>query len=220
MNKLVIFDLDGTLLDTLGDICAAVNFSLGQVGRPLRTREEVYTFIGNGSRRLIDYALGDEPDEKLSQRSLDIYCKYYAEHYCDHTYPYAGIVECVDELIARGVTCAVITNKMQDVSSALCQRYFGERFVRVIGDTKGAPRKPDPTKVFALMAELDCREAVFVGDSYVDVTTAKNAGLPCVALTWGFNTRAQLEAAGADIYADSSEELMEHLCRLLNIKKG
>ncbi|MBE6583842.1 MAG: HAD family hydrolase [Ruminococcaceae bacterium] len=219
MKKLVIFDLDGTLLDTLGDLCDAVNFAVESVGRPKRTMGEVRTFIGNGTKKMLQRALGDCFDDGLLGECISKYTEYYSKNYAVRTYVYEGINECLEKLVSNGIECAVVTNKLHDISVDLCDRFFPGKFSRVIGDYNGAARKPDPSKTLDVIREVSCDVAVFVGDSHVDVETAKNAGIPCVALTWGYDSKEALETAGAKIFADDARQLYNRLAELLNIAK-
>jgi len=215
MKRLVIFDLDGTLLDTLGDLKNAVNHAMRSVGHEERTADEVRSFIGNGTKKLLERALGNSNDEALLSRCLEIYTGFYTKNYAVETKPYEGISWCVDKLLDNGVICAVVTNKLHDISVDLCAKYFPDRFSLVVGDKTGIKRKPDPSAVLDVMRTLDCDRVAYVGDSCVDVLTAKNASIPCVAMTWGYNSKEQLEDAGAEIYADNASELFEYLKTIL-----
>ncbi len=217
MKKLVIFDLDGTLLYTLEDICGAVNYALVSVEMPLRMREEIHGFINNGTRKLIERSLGRFANDELVDRCLEAYTRYYNKNYANYTRPYEGITECVDRLIESDVACAVVTNKFQEAADSLCEKFFPNKFAFIKGGVEGSPHKPDPTRVFEIIKALDADEVVLVGDSYVDIETAKNANIPCVALTWGYNSKAQLEDAGAKLYAKNANELWEHLVEILKI---
>lgn len=218
MNNLVIFDLDGTLLDTLGDLTDSVNFAIASVGHDPRTLDEMRTFIGNGTRRMIERALGEDA---LNKETVDDCVSEFAAHYNDHynvkTEAYKGIELCISELVKNGIRIGVVTNKLHDISVKLCFEHFGDVFDGVIGDLPGLERKPDPSKVLKMMSELDCGSAIMVGDSDVDVMTAKNAGIPCVAVSWGFNSREKLIAAHPEYIVDSAEELERKLLEILKI---
>jgi phosphoglycolate phosphatase len=214
MKRLVIFDLDGTLLDTLGDIRSAVNYSLGKMGKQERTLEEIRSFIGNGTKTLLESALGEPHSAEDIRECFAHYSEYYSEHYADHTLPYEGIRECVDRLIGDGIACAVVTNKLHEVSSELCRRFFEGCFVEVIGDLPNTPRKPDPGKVLDIISKTGADKAIYVGDSYVDVLTAKNAGITGVMLTWGFDSRDHLVEVGAKYLVNDASELYKVIDRL------
>ena len=215
MRGLVIFDLDGTLLDTLGDLADAVNAAITELGRPARTTDEVRGFIGNGTKRLIEGALGDGADDSTVEKCLAIFKAHYGGNYAVRTYAYEGVADSIAKLRAVGVTCGVITNKLHGISLSLCEKYFPGAFVEVIGDTPDMKRKPDPQKVYKMLSDLGFDTAVFVGDSDVDVKTAHNAGLPCVAVSWGFNDKEQLLAAGAEIIADNAEQMLDEILTIL-----
>lgn len=212
MKKLVIFDLDGTLLDTLGDLCGAVNYTMAYAGRPARSIGEVRSFIGNGVRRLIELSLGDPADDELVGRCFDVFIAYYGQHYNDKTVKYEGIDRCLSRLIESGVGVGVVTNKLHKMAVDLCREHFGDCFFGVIGDVAGLARKPDPTKVLKMMKDSGCEECLLVGDSSVDVKTAKNAGIPCIAVSWGFESRERLVSLEPEYIADNSDELKEILC--------
>ena len=218
MNKIVIFDLDGTLLDTLGDLCDAVNFALDKVNRPRRTLDEVKGFVGNGTRKLIERSLGEFENEELVDECVRNFTEFYKHNYSVKTVAYDGICDCVDRLLAQGVRCGVVTNKLHDISVDLCARFFPGRFAEVVGDTPDLPRKPDPTKVFDVIKRLGGGKAVFVGDSWVDVKTAKNAGIDGVMLSWGFNSRETLAREGADCIVDNAQHLFDKVIEKLNDK--
>lgn len=196
---LVIFDLDGTILDTLEDLCDSVNYALGRLGFPQRTLSEVRNFVGNGIRKLIERALPAGSDEKCVEEMLAIHREYYGVHCADKTKPYEGIKEMLKELKARGVKLAVISNKPDYAVKILCEDYFPDVFDAAYGFREGIERKPDPAAVTALLEELCVprEKAVYVGDSEVDVKTAQNAGLDMIIVDWGFRDREFLIENGA-----------------------
>lgn len=226
MNKLVIFDLDGTLLDTLGDLCDAVNYAIGTVGRPPRTRDEIRTYIGNGTRKMIERALygfedfqdREHVDDALIEKCIAEYTEYYGAHYNVKTYAYEGILHCLELLIKNGICAGVVTNKLDRMSQKLCREHFGDVFFGIVGDVPGKKRKPDPSKVLKMMADAQADKCVIVGDSTVDVQTAKNAGLPCIAVTWGFNPEAMLVNACPEYIAHDYLELIDCLEKSLDAK--
>ena len=166
---------------------------------------------------MIERALGDGADEQTVAACIAKFADYYKDHYNVKTRAYGGVHRCIDMLRKNGVRVGVVTNKLHDISVALCREHFGEVFDSVIGDLPGLARKPDPSKVKSMMAEFCCEQAIMVGDSDVDIKTAKNAGIPCVALSWGFNSRERLIAAAPEYIADTSDQLENILKELLSL---
>ena len=205
----VLFDLDGTLLDTLEDMADALNRTMRAYGLPERTAKEVRSFVGNGARRLIELAAEGVSGEKLEQILAD-YKADYDRNYLIKTAPYPGIMELLDTLHKNGVKIGVVSNKpdstVQELSTALFQ---GLADVSV-GEKAGVRRKPAPDTVLAAMAELQSapEETVYVGDSEVDIATARAAGIRCISVTWGFRDRDVLVEAGAEIFADDCDTLL------------
>lgn len=202
-----LFDLDGTLVDSLDDIAAALNHGLAVCGFPLHPRERVRTFIGHGVTRLVARAVAPQvaPPELLEAT-----LRYYADHVCDHGRPYPGIVALVEALLADGCPLAVLTNKPHALALDVVAKLFRpEAFVTVWGDRAGAPKKPDPAGARALAEQLGVPPSActLVGDSVVDVRTAKAAGMRAIAVTWGFEDREALVASHPDALVDSVDEL-------------
>ena len=214
--KAVIWDLDGTLLNTLDDLAASVNAALAMNGMPLRSTEEVRAFVGNGIRNLMMRAVPDGEANPAFDKALEDFTRHYGAHSRDRTRPYDGILEMLDRLSAAGVKHAIVSNKIDFAVKALSRAYFGERMCAAIGDDPSRARKPAPDSVFAAMREMGvtAQETVYVGDSDVDVLTARNAGVPCVAVLWGFRDEACLRAAGAGRLAHTPDELREIIGRL------
>ena len=209
MKTAILFDLDGTLLDTLGDLHAAVNQTLAQFGYPLRTKAEVCCFVGNGAARLIQQAVpaGADPAPVL-----EAFQAYYAAH-CDiETRPYAGIPEALAVLGER-FPLAVVSNKPDAAVKELAKIYFPTLFAR--GEDRDCPRKPAPDMVFQAMAAIGADRCVYVGDSDVDIMTAKNAGMPCLSVTWGFRGEDSLREAGATHFCHAPEELLAEIEKIL-----
>ena len=214
--KAVIWDLDGTLLNTLDDLAASVNAALAMNGMPLRSTEEVRAFVGNGIRNLMMRAVPDGEANPAFDKALEDFTRHYGAHSRDRTRPYDGILEMLDKLSAAGVKHAIVSNKIDFAVKALSRAYFGERMCAAIGDDPSRARKPAPDSVLAAMREMGvtAQETVYVGDSDVDVLTARNAGVPCVAVLWGFRDEACLRAAGAGRLAHTPDELREIIGRL------
>lgn len=204
MKTTIIFDLDGTLLNTLGDLRAAANTALRLRGLPPRSMEEIRRFVGNGVRNLMRRCLPAGSSDEEIDAALADFKRYYADHLCDTTVPYDGIPELLSILRKRGMKVAVLSNKLDSASQELIQRYFRGKVDVVFGEHEGVPRKPDPTSCRMVMEQLGVRpaEVLYVGDSGVDMQTARNAGLTAVGVTWGFRSREELIENGADMLAD------------------
>lgn len=207
-----IFDLDGTLLDTLDDLYLSVNYALSAHEMPIRSRDEVRRFVGNGVRKLMQRAV---PDGELHPRfdsAFATFQQYYLEHSLDHTRPYDGIPELLSELKRRGRHVAVVSNKFHQATIELCRHFFPETVDVAIGENEvsGIRKKPAPDTVFEALHQLHVgREgAVYVGDSDVDVATAHNAGLPCISVLWGFRDRQFLESTGATCFVETPLDLL------------
>lgn len=211
----VIFDLDGTLLDTLDDLMAATNYALARMGFPTRSRKEVEAFVGNGVAKLMERAAPAGTSRADIARALDIFKPYYALHSKDKTAPYPGIPETLEALRARGCKLAVVSNKFDAAVKTLAQDYFPGLMDMAAGENEagGVPKKPDPTMVLQTLQALGCapERAVYVGDSDVDLQTAKNSALPCISVTWGFRDKPFLLEHGASVFADTPEELLLHI---------
>ena len=214
--KAVIWDLDGTLLNTLDDLAASTNAALAQNGMPQRTTEEVRAFVGNGIRKLMIRAVPNGEANPAFEKTLADFTSHYGAHSRDKTQPYDGILEVLDALTEQGVQHAIVSNKIDFAVKQLSREYFGDRMRSAVGDDPSRARKPAPDSVFAAMRELgvNAQEAVYVGDSDVDVLTARNAGIPCVAVLWGFRDEACLKAAGAEMIARTPKALQEMIERL------
>ncbi len=221
-SRIAIFDLDGTLLDTLDDLHAAVNAALTHAGFPTRTRDEVRQFVGNGVEPLIRRALPDGTDEATALAVLSDFKQRYAAACEVKTAPYPGIPALLDELRARGVRIAVVSNKFDAAVKRLCARYFGDRIDIAVGEreSEGVRKKPAPDTVFEALSALgidrktltagiisDSPCATYIGDSDVDIETARGAGIPCISVTWGFRDADFLRAHGAVVLVDTAEEL-------------
>ena len=212
-NKLMIFDLDGTLLDTIHDLCDAVNYALTQFGYPKRTLKEVLSFVGNGYIRLLTQALPKCICEEQFDNFVKCFKTYYAEHCFDKTKPFDGILPLLEELKKEGHTLVVLSNKGDEQVKSLVKRYFGNVFDIALGERLGVRRKPYPDAILEVLNQTGFDSAIYVGDSEVDVETAKNAKIECVCVDWGFRTREQLISAGAEVIVSTMEELKSVLCK-------
>ncbi|MBE7090360.1 MAG: HAD family hydrolase [Clostridiales bacterium] len=211
--KAVLFDLDGTLTDTLQDLTNAVNYALAENGMPLRTLAEVRKMVGNGLYSLAGRVAKETSSDMEKQRVYESLTSYYKEHTTDCTHPYPGIVCLLEKLKATGVKLAVLSNKADAPTKAIVERFFPGVFHAVLGQREGVPQKPDPTPVHEVLSLLGVtqEETVYVGDSEVDVQTARNANLSLYAVTWGFRDVEELLAAGATTLYHSAEELLNAL---------
>jgi phosphoglycolate phosphatase len=212
MKKLVIFDLDGTLLDTIADLAESANHALKQLGYPTRDVEKIRTFVGNGVNKLLFRALPDEEKtEENMMRMRTHFVPYYDAHNADLSAPYPGIVALLEELQAKGLRMAVASNKYQEATVKLVKHYFPMiDFVEVLGQREGINVKPDPTIVFDILqkAGMSKEETLYVGDSGVDMQTAINAGVDAIGVTWGFRPRTELEDFHPMGLIDQAEELL------------
>lgn len=211
MYRAYIFDLDGTLLDTLDDLWTAVNVALGKYGYPLRTREEVRAFVGDGVRKLMKRASDDADGETFDSLFAE-FKRYYGENCTRKTKPYDGVIDVLKSIRAGGGKVAIVSNKSDFAVKRLSEEYFGALVDFAVGENEeaGIRKKPAPDSVFAAMHALGVeREAcVYVGDSDVDILTAKNAGIACISVTWGFREKPFLLERGATRFADTPEELL------------
>jgi phosphoglycolate phosphatase len=208
----VIFDLDGTLLNTLNDLAAAVNHALEECGYPLRTIDEVQSFIGNGIDILMRRAIPSECTDEQWLEARDSFKAYYTKHMLDKTTAYDGIMPLLHALKERGIKTAVVTNKNHDMANQMIPMFFDDLIPCVIGtDLSKRERKPAPDGVFAAIDELGAgkENTIYVGDTEVDVATAHNSGLKCVGVMWGFRCGGTID--GADYIINKPSELLELL---------
>ena len=220
-KRYAIFDLDGTLLDTLDDLTDSMNYILGKHNFPLRTRDEVRNFVGNGVRKLVERAVPPEykADEEFIDKFYDDFSLYYNSHSDIKTSPYPGTLDMLDKLIHSDFDIAIVSNKIDSAVKSLSAKFFGERIKSAIGEKPSVRHKPEPDMVFMAMEEMgaDKENSIYIGDSEVDIQTAKNAGIPCISVLWGFKDRKFLENSGATVIVESMEELGE---RLVNYQKS
>ena len=220
-KRYAIFDLDGTLLDTLDDLTDSMNYILGKHNFPLRTRDEVRNFVGNGVRKLVERAVPPEykADEEFIDKFYDDFSLYYNSHSDIKTSPYPGTLDMLDKLIHSDFDIAIVSNKIDSAVKSLSAKFFGERIKSAIGEKPSVRHKPEPDMVFMAMEEMgaDKENSIYIGDSEVDIQTAKKAGIPCISVLWGFKDRKFLENSGATVIVESMEELGE---RLVNYQKS
>ena len=211
MYKTIVFDLDGTLLDTLDDLTEAVNAALKAYGLPLRSKEEVRSFIGNGIAKLMQRACGIEnyPDQ---EGLLNAFKQYYAVHCADNTKAYDGVLAMLRTLREKGIKTAVLSNKADFAVKQLAKTYFDGLLCEAAGENEaaGIRKKPAPDALFSIMQNLgvSAEETLYVGDSEVDIQTANNAGVACVSVAWGFKDEDFLLRHGATKIARSAQELL------------
>jgi phosphoglycolate phosphatase len=213
MYKVYIFDLDGTLLDTLTDLAASTNYALREHGMPEHSVDDVRRFVGNGVRKLMERAVPDGADNPLFDEAFATFRQHYMEHALDTTRPYDGVPEMLATLKSRGCRIAVVSNKMMAATQELCQHFFPDTVEVAIGEheAEGIRKKPAPDTVYAALSALGVTKdhAVYVGDSDVDIATARHAGLPCISVLWGFRDRDFLLQHGATTLVTIPRELCE-----------
>lgn len=214
----IIFDLDGTLLDTLEDLTDSVNYAMEQFDLPTHTLEAVRGFVGNGVAKLIERAIPQGMENPSYEAILTAFKEHYAKHCEDKTRPYEGVPELLSVLQEQGYHLAIVSNKFDGAVKRLCEKYFKGYITVAIGESDQVKRKPAPDTVYQALRELGCEasQAVYVGDSEVDLQTAKNVPLPCISVLWGFRTEEQLLCAGAkaDQIIKTPQELPALLPRL------
>ena len=213
--KAVLFDMDGTVLDTLGDLAAAVNHTLREFSMPERSIAEGAAALGNGAAYLIAHTVPDGTPKELTDKVLAAYAPYYDAH-CDIlTGPYDGIVPLMQKLRERGVKLAVISNKQDTAVKPLAEKYFPGLLEIAVGESAEVRRKPNPDAVLAALCHIgvEREDAIYVGDTEVDLQTARNAGMECASVDWGFRTREQLVEIGAEHIFDTVQELEEYLLK-------
>ena len=209
----VVFDLDGTLLNTLEDLADATNYALRTMQMPERTIVEVRAFVGNGVRRLMELSVPGGFDNPKFEETFAVFKKYYGEHCNDKTRAYDGVVPVLRKLKEKGYALAIVSNKIDFAVKELNDLYFKGIVPVAIGEKEGIRRKPAPDTVFEALKELGKtkEEAVYVGDSDVDIETAKNAGMPCVSVLWGFRDKEFLAEHGAEYYAETAEDVLRYI---------
>ena len=205
----VLYDMDGTTLDTLGDLTDSVNYALSQFSLPPVSPKKLAAFLGNGAKRLIDRSCPEGTDQETIDKAYAIYAPWYNDHCSIKTAPYEGILELMEKLRAMGIKQAVVSNKPDIAVRPLAERYFPGLLELAVGDRVGFRRKPAPDTVLAAAEKMNIpvEKCVYVGDSEVDIETAENAGMDGIAVTWGFRSPEQLAQAGAKVMVNTVEEL-------------
>lgn len=210
--KALIFDLDGTLANTLMDLADATNYALEQLGYETRDYSKFNHYVGNGMKKLLIRASGNPNiDNDSLQKLYDVFIKRYSAHYCDKTIVYENETEVIDKLINKGYKLAVITNKVDHMAKTVVKKLYGDnKFSIVLGQCDAYPTKPDRTVVDIALKEMGVRadECLFIGDSDVDIFTGRNAGMKTVGVLWGFRTKEELISAGADYIIEKPEDLL------------
>lgn len=207
----IIFDLDGTLLNTLADLAAATNHALAEHKLPQRTTDEVRLFVGNGIRKLIERAVPADTPAELLEKVFASFNKYYKQHCADNTRPYDGVPQLLQQLRAAGCRTAIVSNKADYGVQALAKQYFDGQLDAACGERAGIAKKPAPDMLLAIMQQLNAEPAstIYIGDSDTDLDTARNAGVDCIGACWGFRGRAFLEAHGAKLLAENVGDIWE-----------
>lgn len=213
MKKLVIFDMDGTILDTLEDLKNSVNFALYECGYPTHSIDNIRNFVGNGIRKLVERSVPAGTAERDIDEVFRIFRAHYMEHCFDMTRPYGGTSELLSRLRGAGFYTAVVSNKADDAVQDLCRRFFPDLFDFAMGEREGVLRKPAPDMVFAALDALNISpdDAIYIGDSEVDFETAQNSGLDSINVLWGFRDEEFLRAHGVTAFAANREELFDIL---------
>ncbi len=212
--KSIIWDLDGTLMDTLQDLFLAVNYALKQYNMPERTLDEVRQFVGNGVRRLIVLSVPEGEANPSFENVFSTFKEYYVLHCQEHTHLYPGIKDTLVWLKKNNYKMAVVSNKLQTGVTELYETYFKDTMEMAIGERSEVRRKPQPDMVNLALQQLGVMptEAIYVGDSEVDIATARNAGLPCVSVLWGFRDKETLKRNGATTFVSTPQDIISLLC--------
>ena len=212
--NIIIFDLDGTLLNTLGDLFLGFNYAIDKFGYPKRTIEEIKSFVGNGIKKSIERALPYAVSEQELNKIVETFKAYYIEHMQEHTEAYSGITDMLKSLKEMGYRTAVVSNKYDDAVKKLCKKYFGDLIEFAVGEGYGIRKKPDSDGILKVLEYFNINRAeenniIYVGDSEVDILTAKNACLPCISVLWGFKDKTFLENNGARIFAETPNDIIK-----------
>lgn len=208
-----IFDLDGTLLDTLNDLADSANYALRSFDMPERTVDEVRRFVGNGVRKLIERAVPEGTDPQMMEKTLAVFRQHYLVHSLDTTKPYPGIVPLLQVLKEKKINVAVVSNKFDAATKELCAHFFGPLVDVAIGEREGIRKKPAPDTVEEAIRQLHAERhrVVYIGDSEVDIATAANCRIPCITVLWGFRDRGFLRSQGATTMVSTPGEIMRYI---------
>lgn len=207
----IIFDLDGTLLNTLEDLYISFNYAIESFGYPKRTMEEIKSFVGNGIKKAIERALPQNVQEDELNKIIEVFKTYYTNNMYVKTKAYEGILPLLEELKNKGFKLAVVSNKYDSAVKNLCKKYFDSYINIAIGEGNGIDKKPDPKGVLKAIKELNStkEKSIYIGDSEVDIQTAQNADIPCISVLWGFKDKEFLTKQGAKIFAKSPKDIIE-----------
>ena len=222
MKQVIIFDLDGTLLNTLYDLYLSFNYAIDRFGYPKRTLEEIKSFVGNGVKRALELSLPEKIDDNKLSEILNVFKEYYTEHMYNNTKSYDGIVDMLEKLKKKGYVLAVLSNKYDKAVKGLCKKYFGDLIEISLGEGNGIRKKPYSDGVFKILDDINMSEShddktvfsdkvnvIYIGDSEVDIQTAKNAGIYCISVLWGFKSREFLEQNGGKVYAEKPDDIIK-----------
>jgi len=207
---LIIFDMDGTILNTLEDLKNSLNYVLQQAGYQTRTLEEVRTFVGNGIRKTIERALPSDIEEEKVDELFSLFMDYYAIHNTDNTKPYNGVIELLKELKHLGYKTAVVSNKQDSAVKSLCKKFFTGLFDVEIGEMENIAKKPEPDEVNEVLKilNIDRTKSIYIGDSEVDIQTAQNSKMKSIIVDWGFRDRKFLYEHGAEVIVSNPSEIL------------
>ena len=215
MSKIntVIFDMDGTVLNTIDDLTTSVNYAMEKFGFPQRTVDDYRRAVGNGIRRAIELTVPEGTSQEVIDKMVPVYKEHYDKHCLDKTRPYDGIIELMKQLKKHGYKMAIVSNKIDSAVKELNQMFFAEAIEVAIGEKPGVNRKPAPDMVTEALKELGSTadEAIYIGDSEVDLATANNSKLPCISVLWGFRDKDYLKEIGADVFADKPSDVLDIL---------
>lgn len=209
--ELAIFDLDGTILDTLQDLADSVNHALISNSLKARSIDEIRSFVGNGIRKLIERSVPSDSSTKVIDKVYKDFCSYYMKHCSDSTKPYDGIAELFASLKAKGIMVAIVSNKADEAVQVLCNKFFSGLVSIAVGEHKGINRKPSADMVNMVLRALGVSpcNSVYIGDSEVDILTAENSKMPCISVTWGFKSQGFLLENGAKQIANTTDDVLE-----------
>ncbi len=214
MKKLVIFDIDGTLIDSLPDIMYNLNYMLKEYNHSTLNREQTMKIIGNGARQLVVDAISEPLSEQQINQRFDHFCGLYASRFCEYTQVFEGIYQLLDSLKKKGYMLAVVTNKPQNATELTCEKFFNcVDFSMIIGQSEEIPCKPDPTGALKILETLgvEKQNAYFVGDGETDFLTAKNAGINGISCLWGYRSKEHLASFGATVFAEKPSDILKLL---------